>query len=71
MLVPERNPSIKSHKCEHCGKPVDHFVIAQEMLFQIRWDKSEFMSQAFTIPCHHCEKAVNFTNEDELNRRDS
>ena len=62
---------MKSHKCEHCGKLVDHSVIAHEMLFQIRRDKSDYMTQAFTIPCPHCEKTFNFTNEDELNMRDS
>ena len=62
---------MKLHKCEHCGKLVDHSTIAQEMLFQIHRSKSEIMKQEFTIPCPHCEKTFNFTNEDELNMRDS
>jgi len=62
---------VKKHTCEHCGKLVDHSVIAREMLFQINRSKSGMQSQAFVIPCPHCEKTFNFTNEDELTMRDS
>ncbi len=62
---------MKSHKCEYCGKLVDHSVISQEMLFQLHRGKSEIIKQVFNILCPYFEKTFKFTNKDELNMRDS